>query len=99
MLKAFNPLDEPVVTPLSPYVNTFNISFQQIYEMFSKVLKKLTKEPQSFDQTSIPNIVNVVNEIRRIRSSFSDDDWDEVRIQRNFMAHEYPHNPVLWEFA
>ena len=50
-------------------------------------------------QTRIPNIVNVVNEIRRIRSSFSDKDWQIVRIQRNFTAYDYPHLPTLWKFA
>jgi hypothetical protein len=67
--------------------------------MFTKLEEKLNTEPQFHDQTRIPNIVNVVNEIRRIRSSFNDGDWQIVRIQCNFMAHDYPRLPMLWKFA
>lgn len=67
--------------------------------MFNKVEEKLNSEPQFHDQMRIPHVVNVVNEIRRIRSSFSDKDWETARIQRNFMAHDYPHLPMLWKFA
>ena len=99
MLNAYNPLDNPEQNPLTSDVLAFNASFQQIYEMFNKLEEKLNTGPQFHDQTRIPNIVNVVNEIRRIRSSFSDKDWQIVRIQRNFMAHDYPHLPMLWKFA
>lgn len=99
VLNAYNPLDDPEENPLTPDVFAFNVSFQQIYEMFSKIVEKLNTEPQFHDQMRIPNIVNVVNEIRRIRSSFSDEDWQATRIQRNFMAHDYPHLPTLWKFA
>jgi hypothetical protein len=99
VLNAYNPLDNPEQNPLTIDVLGFNASFQQIYEMFNKLEEKLNTKPQFHDQTRIPNIVNVVNEIRRIRSSFSDKDWEIVRIQRNFMAHDYPHLPTLWKFA
>ena len=99
MLKAYDPLEKPSQNPTSTDVLAFNSYFQQIYEMFNILKEKLANNPQLYDQTRIPNIVNVVNEIRRIRSSFSDDDWQAVRIQRNFMAYDYPHLPPLWKFA
>ena len=40
-----------------------------------------------------------MNEIRRIQSAIGVDDWGDARIQRNFMAHDYPHLPSLWEYA
>ena len=66
--------------------------------MFNKLINKLNEHPQSYDQTNIPNIINVVNEIRRIHSTVSKY-WEDTRIQRNFMAHDYPRLPVLWEYA
>lgn len=99
VLKSYDPLDNPTQNPLTPDVLAFNASFQQIYEMFNKLQEKLNTESQFHDQTRISNIADVVNEIRRIHSSFSDEDWDIVRMQRNFMAHDYPHIPTLWKFA
>jgi hypothetical protein len=44
-------------------VGLFNASFQQIFQMFNKLVDELGGHLQAYDQTGISNIINVANEI------------------------------------